>query len=181
MNWRPPTLETKRLILRALQESDAAAIFAYAHKPEVARYTMWDEHKSIADSSAFIIDYAFASYAKECPEPFGIVDKSSGQLIGTVGCFMVKKHSMELAYALSPDFWGKDITVEAAKCVVDFCFRQYPIERMQCRCAASNLASERVMQKLGLQYEGTLRRETIRREEFWDMKYYSIMRNEWEN
>lgn len=176
--WTPPTLESDRLILRAVTQADAADIYDYARLPEVALYTMWQAHQNLEDSLGFITQYVFPMYQKEVPEPFGMVEKKTGKFIGTVGCFKVKEHSMELAYALSPKYWGQGLMVEAAKVVVDYCFKKYQLERIQCRCKAPNIASERVMQKLGMRYEGTLRNEIFHRDQYWDMKYYSLLKEE---
>ena len=83
---------------------------------------------------------------------------------------------MELAYARAESEWGKSDFAEAAKEVLDFCFKEYGVERIQCRCKAENVQSERVMQKIGMTYEGTLRRDVFHRDKFWDMKYYSILK-----
>tara|TARA_R110000868_G_scaffold142387_1_gene359692 strand:+ start:638 stop:1165 length:528 start_codon:yes stop_codon:yes gene_type:complete len=173
--WLPPTLKTNRLTLRGLKLEDAEAIFLYAKNPNVALYTMWDAHRSVKDTQDFIQHYVFSKYQNQEPEPFAIIDESN-QLIGTVGCFKVKNHAMELAYALAESEWGKGYIAEAAKEVLDFCFKEYGVERIQCRCKAENVQSERVMQKIGMTYEGTLRRDVFHRDKFWDMKYYSILK-----
>ena len=49
-----PTLETDRLILRKMKSDDAEAVFAYASDPEVTRYVIWETHRSIEDSEAFL-------------------------------------------------------------------------------------------------------------------------------
>ena len=135
--WLPPTLKTRRLTLRGLTTEDAEAIFSYARNPNVALYTMWDSHQSLKETQDFIQNYVLSNYQNKIPEPFAIINESQ-QLIGTVGCFKVKSHSMELAYALAESEWGKGYVVEAAREVIKFCFEEYGIERIQCRCKAWN-------------------------------------------
>jgi ribosomal-protein-alanine N-acetyltransferase len=180
----PPTLETDRLILRPLQESDAEAIFSYCSNPNVSRYTLWEPHTSIEDAEQFLRSYVFPKYEKKVPEPFGICFKGAvDSVIGTVGCFWASEANrcLELAYALAEPHWGQGIVVEAAKAVVDFVFAEYGIERLQCRCKAENIPSARVMEKLGMKREGTLRAATFHRARYWDMHYFSLLREEWEN
>lgn len=174
-----PTIEKNRLTLRPLILSDAEAIFEYAKNPEVSKYTLWEPHKTVEDAKQYITEYATDYYNDGEPEPLGIVLKDSERVIGTVGAFWNSKKSMELAYALSMEFWGKGIATEASIAIMDYCFNNFEIERFQSRCKAPNIASARVMEKIGMSYEGTLRKAIFHRGTSWDMKYYSILRDEW--
>lgn len=178
--WQPPKIETKRLVLREVRLSDKNAVFEYGKKPHISKYTLWEPHETVEDSVDFIEKYAFSNYEQQVPEPFAITLKGDDKLIGCVGCFWVstKNKCMELAYVLNDDFWGKGIVAEAAQEVVNYCFKNFDIERIQCRCKAENIQSEKVMQKLGFKYEGLLRNEIYHRGKHWDMKYYSILRSE---
>jgi ribosomal-protein-alanine N-acetyltransferase len=176
-----PTLRTDRLILRSLTLDDTPSIFAYASDPEVSRYTLWEPHKTLNDALSFIQDYAFKRYAEGHPEPFGIAFKTDPDtIIGTIGCFWVspRNRSMELAYAIGRQYWGQGIIVEAGQVLLKHVFTQFDIERLQCRCKVENVASARVMEKLGFQKEGVLRSEVFHRNIFWDMHYTSLLRHE---
>jgi ribosomal-protein-alanine N-acetyltransferase len=52
------------------------------------------------------------------------------------------------------------------------------VNRMQCRCKVENIGSKKVMEKLGMKFEGVVRQEVFHRNRYWDMYYYSILRNE---
>lgn len=174
--WTPPTLETERLILRPLKLEDAEAIFEYAQNANVTKYTMWEPHKSVNDSLDYIKDYAFNYYRKGVPEPLGITfKKAPNKVIGTVGCFWAKKASrgMELAYAISEEHWGKGIVAEASLAVMSYCFKEFQLKRIQAHCKADNKASARVMEKIGMSFEGTLRSSIFHRNQFWDMHCYA--------
>lgn len=171
-----PTLTTDRLILRPLGLYDADAIFKYARNPEVSKYTLWEPHVSLDDSRNYIIEYVAAYYAEGVPEPLGIAFANDpSQIIGTVGCFWASKkaRSMELAYALAQEHWGKGLVPEASQAVMEFCFQNFGLNRIQARCKAENLASAKVMQKCNMQFEGTLRSCLFHRDRFWDMHYYA--------
>lgn len=178
-----PTLSTERLILRPLQEHDAEAIFDYAQDPLVSQYTLWDAHKTLDDSLRFIKEYAFGNYDRGEPEPFGIVLKSQPQkVIGTVGCFWgsVTHRYMELGYALSQDYWNQGIMTEAASEMIKFVFSKYDISRIEAQFKKENEASGKVMQKVGMTFEGKLRQKIFNKGRYWDMVYYSILRKEFE-
>lgn len=156
--------------------TDAEAIFNYANNPNVSRYTLWEPHQTIQDSLNYIKDYIFHYYNQGVPEPFGIALKENPQkIIGTVGCFWVSKpaKSMELAYALDEKHWGNGFVAEASQAVIDYCFKEFSLKRIQARCKIENKASARVMEKVGMTYEGTLKSAIFHRERFWNMCYYA--------
>lgn len=181
--WRPPTLETERLYLRALDETDADAVFAYAGNPNMTNYTLWETHRTLEDSLLFVRDYAMSRYCERVPEPLGMTLRERPDwVIGSMGCFWVSKPNaiMELGYAIGEPYWGQGLVVEAARVLLDHTFTEYPVERMQARVIVENRASHRVLQKLGFVYEGSQRASLFRRGKFWDVAYYSVLRAEWE-
>ena len=174
-DWKPPTILTDRLVLRPIGLSDAESIFAYAKNPNVCKYTLWEKHLSVQDSLRFIKDYIFDCYSKGVPEPFGIALKENPEkMIGTVGCFWTSKpaKAMELAYAIAEEHWGQGFTAEASRAVMDYCFKEFGLKRIQARCKVENQASRRVMEKVGMTLEGTLKSAVFHRERYWDMHYY---------
>lgn len=176
LKWQPPTLETSRLILRPLKLSDAESIFDYAKNPTISKYTLWEAHKTVDESLGYIKDYAFNYYSKGSPEPLGIVLKECPEkVIGTVGCFWVSQNNrcMELAYALSEKHWGQGIMVEAATAMMDYCFKEFKLKRIQAHYKSENTQSGRVMEKIGMLYEGNLKSAKFHRDRFWDMIVYA--------
>ncbi len=174
--WAPPRIETPRLLLRPVTRDDAEAIYSYASNPNVSKYTLWEPHQTVQDSLKFIEDYIFHYYSKEVPEPWGMALKTVPErLIGTIGCFWTFQHSraMEIAYALAEDHWGKGFVAEAANEVLEYCFTKYNLKRIQARCKVENTASARVMEKIGMTHEGTLRSAVFHRERFWDLHLYA--------
>lgn len=179
----PPVLRTKRLILRPVEPDDASSIYAYASNPEVARLTLWDAHQSIADSRAFIEDYAYANYRQEVPDPYGIaLEEEPRCLLGTVGCYWASPvhRTMELGFALGKKAWGRGYTTEAAWAVLCFCFSICRPHRIQARCHPDNAASARILEKLGMDREGLLRSAACKGDEVWDVLLYSVLRRDWE-
>src|SRR5438128_950466 len=108
IDWRPPTLETPRLFLRAVTVDDVESVFAYASNPAVTRYTLWDAHRDRNDTLEFVRDYALSRYLEKQPDPLGICLKTDPQrVIGTLGCFWNTRanRTMELGYALGERHW----------------------------------------------------------------------------
>jgi len=181
-NWKPPILETPRLKVRGLVDADVEAVFEYSSNPNMTPYTLWDTHISLNDSVSFIREYARSRYREKVPEPLALVLKDDPRdwVIGTVGCFWVSKPygTMELGYAIGEKHWNKGYATEAARVMLAHAFTTYAIERVQARCVVENVSSARVMEKVGMKYEGTMRRSLFRRGRYWDLRYYSILRDE---
>lgn len=180
-DWRPPTLTTPRLTLRAFEEPDAEPLFAHARNPNVTRFTLWDHHKTVADTVVFVRDYARLRYREGMPEPYAITLTPDSNPVGACGCFWASQtnQTMELGYWVAEPFWGRGIAAEASRAILELAFREFQPERMQARVIAENAASSRVLEKLNFRYEGTLRASLLRRGKFDDVMMYSLLRSEW--
>ncbi len=124
----------------------------------------WDTHRSREDTKKFIA-YALQQYEDHDLAPWGIEYKKNGKLIGTIDYVSWKPfhHRAEIGYVLSPDYWGQGIMTEAGNRVLAFGFEKMDLVRIYARCIVENTASARVMEKLGMSFEGILRKEIIAR------------------
>ena len=176
-----PILETERLRLRKLSMRDAADVFDYASVPEVAEHVTWEYHRNISDSMHYL-RFITQQYQDGIPSPWGIIHKELGKLIGTIGyhVWSLPNGFGEVGYALSKDFWNKGYTTEAFEEVIKFGFERLKLNRVEATCKLANTASEKVMLKCGLSYEGILRKRLFAKSEYHDLKLYSLLRNEWE-
>lgn len=176
-----PILETERLRLRKLSMRDAGDVFAYGSNPEVAQHVTWEYHRNISDSMHYL-RFITQQYHDGVPSPWGIIHKELGTLIGTIGyhVWSLPNSFGEVGYALSKDFWNKGYTTEAFNEVIRFGFETMKLNRVEATCKLANTASEKVMQKCGLEYEGILRKRLFAKYEFHDLKLYSIIKDKWE-
>lgn len=176
-----PILETERLRLRKLSMRDAGDVFDYASVPEVAEHVTWEYHRNISDSMHYL-RFITQQYQDGIPSPWGIIHKELGKLIGTIGyhVWSLPNGFGEVGYALSKDFWNKGYTTEAFEEVIKFGFERLRLNRVEATCKIANTASEKVMLKCGLSYEGILRKRLFAKSEYHDLKLYSLLRNEWE-
>ena len=177
-----PQLETERLILRKLELKDAKDIFAYASDCEVSKYMTWDTHNSIEDSKGFI-NFILNRYEKDDAGEWGIVLKKTGRLIGTLGFFQYdKKHNRaELGYVLGHPHWGQGIMPEAVSRLLKFAFDDIGFNRIEsCHCLP-NEKSGRVMQKVGMYFEGIAKEKFFAKGINWDVKQYAILKKDWVN
>jgi ribosomal-protein-alanine N-acetyltransferase len=177
-----PVLETERLRLRRISMQDAEQMYAYASDDEVAKYVTWETHRSIQDSKKFI-QFILVQYAKHDIAPWGIELKESGRLVGTVDFVWWKpeQQSAEIGYVLARDCWGQGLMTEAASALLKLGFGEMDLVRIQARCIEGNIGSQRVMEKIGMSYEGTLRKGIKIKGQHWDLKLYSILKEEFES
>ncbi|MGG0239993.1 GNAT family N-acetyltransferase [Bacillus rhizoplanae] len=174
-----PTLTTERLRLRPLKIQDAADVFEYALDPEVTTYTVWYPHEKLQDSQMFI-QSILHQYENEEMAAYGIELKK--KIIGTCGFIEYDKnhHKAELAYALSKNYWRQGFATEAAKAFIGYGFETLQLSRIEARCHVSNVQSEQVMKRLGMQYERTLRKDMFVKGAYRDTKIYAILREEYD-
>lgn len=175
-----PTLETERLILRRLRIEDAKDIFEYACDPLVTQFTTWHEHQSLADSQLFL-ESVIEEYKTNQAATWGIVHKGDNKLIGTCGFFHwnVDDSKAEVGYNLSRKYWNQGYMTEAVRAIITFGFETMLLNRIEALCQPENIASARVMEKVGMQFEGILRQEIFVKGTFQDSKIYSLLREEW--
>lgn len=173
-------IQTPRLILRSLREDDFAAVHDYGSDPEVVRYTTFGPNTEQETR-----DFIARSIAETTEEPrknynFAAVRKSDNRLIGGVGIMIasIENRSAELGYVFHKDAWGQGYATEAARKLLEMAFGQLNMHRVFARCFAENSASENVMKKLGMQYEGRMRDDFFRNGAWHDILMYSTLEQE---
>lgn len=172
-----PTLFTPRLTLRPVRMSDAADLYEYSRDPEVARHVLWDAHRSIHQTRAYI-RYLLRQYRNAAPSTFAIALRDTGKVVGTIGFMWVQpeNRSAEVGYSLSRAFWNQGYMSEALRAVVDFGFGQLGLNRIEAQHECDNPASGHVMQNAGMRHEGTLRQRLYNKGRFVDVELYAIVR-----
>jgi len=162
--FKPEPLVTDRLLLRPPKPEDGAAIFdGYASDLEVVRYMTWRPHQSVAESEQFVLRLMDA-WLPEALDPKGwawiLERKESRALVGMLGVRR-DRHDVTLGYVLSRAHWGQGLMPEAARAVMARAFQDPTVFRVSARCDVDNLASARVMEKIGMRREGLLRRTLL--------------------
>ncbi|MBT2692500.1 GNAT family protein [Bacillus sp. ISL-55] len=174
-----PQLETERLILRKISLEDIDDIHTYASNPEVSKYVFWEAHKTRAATEEYV-KMILALYEEGKIAPWGIHYKEDNKLIGTVDfvSWQPQHKTAEIGYALSMDYWGRGIATEAAKELIRFGMKEMKLVRIQAKALVANKGSERVMEKAGMNFEGILRKFIFIKGAHYDVKMYSIIRED---
>ena len=106
------------------------------------------------------------------------VEKKDGTKIGTMFHWLIG-NLLEISCVLAQNERGKGYGVEATQLMVDYLFLSRDIVRIQAHTDARNMASQKVLQKVGFTKEGTIRKSVFARGEWRDRTLYSILRDEW--
>ncbi|MHC5596210.1 MAG: GNAT family N-acetyltransferase [Nostoc sp.] len=173
-------LETQGLILRDFVESDWQAVHQYASDSEVVRYLPFGPN-SEEDTKNFL--QREISLQREEPRQhfaLAVTLKPQKQLIGS--CRMsvqdIYNKTGSIGYCFTKEFWGQGYATEAVEAVVSFSFQELCLHRIFATCDPENIASARVMQKIGMQQEGYLREHHLIKGEWRDSWLYAILEHE---
>ncbi len=175
-----PALRTQRLILRQASEQDVDDLFESASDPEVARYTSWEPHASPEVSRA-VIGRWLQRYREGQVAPWAMEVAAEGKFIGTCGflSWSISQARAEIGYAISRHSWNQGLVTEAVWEVLRFGFEAMRLNRIQATCEPGNTASARVLEKVGMSYEGTLCEYAYDKGAFHDLRMYAVLRREW--
>ena len=145
-------------MLRRPRLEDVEAAFAsYASDAKITRYLTWSAHTSPAQTRE-LFQQAIDAWDLRMGHRMWLIErKEDGVLMGTIGC-TVHFHRAEIGFALGSGFWGNGYMPEALARVCEAAFADGRIERVQALCDEENTRSSRVLEKVGMQYEGRLRR-----------------------
>ena len=172
-------LRTERLLLRPFGTADADDVYGYAKDPEWARFLlpMIPQPYTRRDAEEFIARRVVASWSID--SAFAIVLDSV--VVGGINLHVDERHEKgELGYSLARAHWGKGLTTEAARAVVDWGFSQLGLAKVYASADLRNTGSWRVMEKTGMTREGILRGHTKTQDGRADQVFYGVLRAEWE-
>jgi [ribosomal protein S5]-alanine N-acetyltransferase len=177
-----PQLETSRLLMRKVTFKDLKDMYAYTSSLEVTKYVPFPTHKNLEDTRKFI-DYILEQYQINKKLLWGIQLKETQKFIGTIEfiTFEPAHNKAEIAYVLSEDYWGKGIMSEAATEVIKFGFQTLNLTRIQARTFKENIGSQKVLEKVGMTFEGTLRKSMFLKGKYQDINIYSILKEEYDS
>lgn len=175
-----PTLTTRRLVLRPFILEDAATVQRLAGAYEIAATTLNIPHPyEDGMAEAWIVSHGPAWEAQSdltLAVTLGTEAQDLQPVIGAVGLGLSLRHRRaELGYWLGLPYWNQGYTTEAAGALVNFGFETLALNRIEAGHYPGNLASGRVMQKLGMQQEGILRQHTRRFGKFEDRVVHGLL------
>ena len=157
-NNRTTMLETKRLVLRRWEDSDAGNLYEYAKDPDVGPIAGWPPHQNIEESRE-VIKNVFNGR-----EAYAVCLKTDRKAIGAIELklnghtdMIDRDDECELGYWLGKPFWGQGIIPEAAREILRHAFEDLGMTKVWCGYYDGNTKSKRVQEKCGFRYQWTTR------------------------
>jgi RimJ/RimL family protein N-acetyltransferase len=150
-------LETERLLLREFDEGDAASFYLLGSDPAVIRYTSdpGGGLTSIEHALEVLRYRPLADYQKYGYGRWACVLKASGEVIGFAGLkYLADSHEVDIGFRLLPAYWGQGLATEACRAVLDYGRTRLGLQRIIGLVDPENVASVRVLEKLGLTLTG---------------------------
>ncbi|HEU5036556.1 MAG TPA: GNAT family protein [Nocardioides sp.] len=175
-----PTLTTERLRLRPVAERDRDALYALHSNAHVLRY--WDAPPWTDPARAARFVATSRQLAEEGTGARLAIDRAvDGEFLGWISLSRWNPdfRSAALGYCLAEAGWGQGYATEAARAVLAWAFSTLDLNRVQAETDTRNVASARVLEKLGFLREGTLREDCVVNGEISDSWVYGLLRREW--
>ena len=175
-------LRSNRILLRKLSLEDVNDIFEFTSLEDTSQGLSWDPHQDINRTREFL-QSILDKYKNNLPSQWAIelIDRKKVIGIGGFISYFEEHHKGEIAYVLSPHCQGKGYMTEALKMVFQFGFNEMKLNRIEAKCETDNFASEKVMQKLGMRFEGCLFDYLFRKGKARSYKFYSILKKDFES
>jgi RimJ/RimL family protein N-acetyltransferase len=176
-----PQLVTQRLVLRPFHVRDGPSVERLAGAREVADTTLTIPHPYPAGGGAQWIAGHAPAWERCDNLALAICDKTpSGELLGAISLHVSSAHSHgEIGYWIGLDSWGKGFATEAARALAAYAFAELGLHRLQGRHFTRNVASGRVLQKLGMRLEGVHRDAFCRWGRFEAIAVHAVLAPEW--
>lgn len=182
MNLASPfTLESSRLLLRNLKESDWDDFFHYRSDPRTAQYQLWEPYDR-QRSLEYILEYKESRPAVPGQwHQLGIVLKRDNRLIGdcAIKQHVVEPRIAEIGCSLSPHYQHQGYACEAMTLLLDYYFSEAGLNRVTGIADSENRASIRLMERLGMRKEGHFIQSIWFKGKWGDECSYALLKNEW--
>ena len=174
-------LKTPRLILRPLSMQDALTLFKISKDKNIQLYTKLGKQNSIKKLKNYLGNELKLQKQNKAMH-FTIISESAKQIIGLISLKNLDQYNKRasIKYLLDKKFRNKGYTKEACKIIIKFAFNKLKLNRIELNCAATNIASKKLINNLDAKYEGTQRKRIKIKNEFIDRLQYSILKKEYQ-
>ena len=171
-------LETSRLVLREIRDTDIADIHFLISNAKVAEFNTLGIPEDTTISKT-IVQGILDDQRKDSRTKYGWIIrlKANDQFIGEIGLDLgIPRYKIaEIHYSLLPSFWGNGYAIEAAKRVLAFGFDTLHLHRIEAGVATQNVKSVKLLERLGMTREGRKRKVLPIRGGWMDNFHYAIL------
>jgi RimJ/RimL family protein N-acetyltransferase len=175
-----PTITAERIALRWLTTEDVSDLFAVFSNPDVMRYWSSPPLADI-DEASKLLAHIHDTFRQRTLFQWGIARRADDRVIGTCTLFHTDTNNRraELGYALGREHWGNGYMQEALRALLNYCFSDLDLHRLEADVDPHNASSIKTLEKLGFQREGYLRERWLVGDGIHDSFFYGLLRSEW--
>jgi len=175
------TIETQRLILRRFEIADTESVFQTWLSDPVVQNNYGEKACNTTVEARQIIEKWISQYNNNEFYRWAIILKGIDTSIGQIAFHFVdsKNQRADVEYCIGQSYWGNGYAAEALNAVIEYAFKHIRLNRVQAFHRSKNAASGKVLEKVGMKYEGVLKQYLIHNDEFDDCIMYAAIRNEW--
>ena len=167
-------------MLRRFRHADAETLAAYRSAPEVALYQSWEAPYPVERARYTVESMAAADPDQPGWFQYAVELTAERAHIGDVGVNLHDNlRQAEIGYTVAPERQGRGYATEAVRAVLDHLFRVRGLHRVSAECDARNLASARLLERVGFTREGLLRQHTWIKNEWTDDLLFGLLAAEW--
>lgn len=174
-------MEKVNISLREFQLDDWKDVHEYASQERACTYQPWGPN-SEDQTRAFvgkIIEDAKEELRTRFVFAVTIEDDTKVIGAGEINVRDLGNRRGEIAYIINPQYWGNGCATEVARLLLQFGFSQLKLHRIFATCDPRNITSSKVLEKIGMKYEGRMRECLLIRDGWRDSFLYSILEDEW--
>lgn len=165
--------------LRPLVAADSVRVHEWTSQERASTYQVWGPD-TLAETKEYVVDAADAW--KVQPQTRFVWAATVAEEVVGVGelrIMSVQSRRADISGMVHTDWWGRGVASEVALLMCAFAFDRLQLERIEGTCDPRNRASAAVLRKLGMTYEGTMRRTMRIRTGWRDSELHSLIRPEW--
>lgn len=178
---RVVNIETERARMRLIQLTDLSDIHALHSLPETDEYNALGIPKDIDETKSIITSWIDQHQSTDATNnTLAIIEKTTDNFIGLFGLkrSIAKYKSAEVWYKLHVDYWNQGYATEVLKVIIDYCFETLHLHRVEAGVAVDNIASIRVLEKVGMTKEGRHRQILPLKSGWSDNFKYAILESD---
>lgn len=172
-------VSTERLKLRKIEQEDVEDIFTFTSSPVGKEFLSWQPHDNIERTNGFV-NSIITKYKNGSAAQWGIELVAENKIIGLTGFIDYSADNCrgEIAYIMSPYYEGKGYMTEANLAVINYGFEVIKLNRIQAKAELDNVGSQKVLERIGMKEEGTLRQFIFQKGKYRDYKMFAILSTE---
>ncbi|MEL6591571.1 MAG: GNAT family N-acetyltransferase [Bacteroidota bacterium] len=169
-----PVFQTPRLHIRPIETSDIASVFAGLSHPEVIRY--YGVSFTSLEATKSQMDWYQKLVTEQNGQWWAICGRESLDFFGAIGLNDWEKQHRKAEFGLwlLPKYWGKGYIQEAVPQMMRYAFEEMKLHRIEAFVESENQASQKALQRLGFQHEGTMRDAEVKNDRFISLEIFAF-------